>query len=233
MLPSVHSELFVCEPCQAKICLGSYAHSKGQDQPAHACSLTRAFTVLLQNHWIKQKLQRITKALLSLYRCTARSEPLLSAYAQSHLWKTQTYWTSSDLSRSVRKLTFRHVSPVKIQVSLHNQTCWLESSLGTFLIAKDVKFLHVDNKDCLDGQTDLNLCSDAYARRYIFSHSAQGPVVQSVISLTSSLRVISLIVLADSIHNILIFFAEKMWVAFAATHIFSAKNFSIFAYHLM
>ena len=38
----------------------------------------------------------------------------------------------------------------------------------------------------------------------------QGPVVQSVVSLTSSLRVISLTVLADSICNILIFFAEKM-----------------------
>ena len=38
----------------------------------------------------------------------------------------------------------------------------------------------------------------------------QGPVVQSVVSLTSSLRVISLTVLADSVHNILIFFAEKM-----------------------
>ena len=45
--------------------------------------------------------------------------------------------------------------------------------------------------------------------------SDQGPVVQSVVSLTSSLRVISLTVLADSIYNILIFFAEKMWVAFA------------------
>ena len=45
--------------------------------------------------------------------------------------------------------------------------------------------------------------------------SVQGPVVQSVVSLTSSLRVISLTVLADSIHNILIFFAEKMWVAFS------------------
>ena len=43
----------------------------------------------------------------------------------------------------------------------------------------------------------------------------QGPVVQSIVSLTSSLRVISLTVLADSIYNILIFFAEKMWVAFA------------------
>ena len=38
----------------------------------------------------------------------------------------------------------------------------------------------------------------------------QGPVVQSVVSLTSSLRVISLTVLADSIYNILNFFAEKI-----------------------
>ena len=37
-----------------------------------------------------------------------------------------------------------------------------------------------------------------------------GPVVQSVVSLTSSLRVSSLTVLADSIYNIMIFFAEKM-----------------------
>ena len=37
-----------------------------------------------------------------------------------------------------------------------------------------------------------------------------GPFVQSVVSLTSSLRVISLTVLANSIYNILIFFAEKM-----------------------
>ena len=41
-------------------------------------------------------------------------------------------------------------------------------------------------------------------------HKVQGPVVQSIVSLMSSLRVISLTVLADSMHNILIFFAEKM-----------------------
>ena len=54
----------------------------------------------------------------------------------------------------------------------------------------------------------------------------QGPVVQHFVSLTSSLRVISLTVLADSIYNILIFFAEKMWVAFALqsySHFFSKK----------
>ena len=37
-----------------------------------------------------------------------------------------------------------------------------------------------------------------------------GPVVQNLVSLTSSLRVISLTVLADSVYIILIFFAEKM-----------------------
>ena len=63
-----------------------------------------------------------------------------------------------------------------------------------------------------------------------------GPVVQSVVSLTSSLRVISLTVLADSIYDILKFFAEKMWVAFALQKLltfFQQKNFSIFAYHSM
>ena len=51
----------------------------------------------------------------------------------------------------------------------------------------------------------------------------QGPVVQSVISLTSSLRVISLTVLADSIYNILKFFADKMWVAFALQKLLTQK----------
>ena len=46
--------------------------------------------------------------------------------------------------------------------------------------------------------------------QYLESFRCLGPVVQSVVSLTSSLRVISLTVLADSIYNILIFFAEKM-----------------------
>ena len=46
----------------------------------------------------------------------------------------------------------------------------------------------------------------------------QGPVVQSVVSLTSSLRVVSLTVLADSLQSILIFFAEKMYL-----HFFSKK----------
>ena len=58
----------------------------------------------------------------------------------------------------------------------------------------------------------------------------QGPVVQRVVSLTSSLRVISLTVLADSIHNILIFFAEKMWVAFALQKLLTFFQQKISAY---
>ena len=54
---------------------------------------------------------------------------------------------------------------------------------------------------------------DLWTPRYIITMiriNILGPVVQSVVSLTSSLKVISLTVLADSIYNIRIFFAEKM-----------------------
>ena len=62
------------------------------------------------------------------------------------------------------------------------------------MVAKDQGFLHADSKGSNQTRRMPKL----------------GPVVQSVVSLTSSLRVISLTVLADSLHNILIFFAEKM-----------------------
>ena len=60
--------------------------------------------------------------------------------------------------------------------------------------------------------------------------SVLGLVVQSVVSLTSLLRVISLTVLANSIYNILIFFAEKMWVAFALQKLLTFFQQNISAY---
>ena len=51
----------------------------------------------------------------------------------------------------------------------------------------------------------------------------QGLVVQSVVSLTSLLRVILLTVLTDLIHNILIFFAEKILHCKSYSHFFSKK----------
>ena len=63
-----------------------------------------------------------------------------------------------------------------------------------------------------------------------FNIKIQGPVVQSIISLTSSLRVISLTLLADSVNNILIFFAEKMSVAFALQKLLTFFQQKISAY---
>ena len=58
----------------------------------------------------------------------------------------------------------------------------------------------------------------------------QGLVVQSVVSLTSSLRVISLTVLGDSVYSILIFVAEIMWVAFALQKLLTFFQQKISAY---
>ena len=63
-------------------------------------------------------------------------------------------------------------------------------------------------KSCFLGKI-RNYFSMLFAENFI-----QGPVVQSVVSLTSSLRAISLTVLADSIHNVLISFAEKKLLTF-------------------
>ena len=57
-----------------------------------------------------------------------------------------------------------------------------------------------------------------------------GPVVQSVVSLTSSLKVILLTVLADLIYNILICFVEKMWVAFALQKLLTFFQQKVSAY---
>ena len=69
-----------------------------------------------------------------------------------------------------------------------------------------VNFIRIylpETSDCCNPQTV------GLAKLSISINTCLGPVVQSVVSLTSSLRVILLTVLADSIHNILIFFAEK------------------------
>ena len=56
----------------------------------------------------------------------------------------------------------------------------------------------------------------------------QGPVVQSVVN--ELVKVISLTVLADSIYIILIFFAEKMCVAFALQKLLTFFQQKISAY---
>ena len=117
------------------------------------------------------------------------------------------------------------VRPAKTQISLGIRPVWSESSLCALWEAKDPSFFHADSEDwsdSADAQAGLSL-RWTHGFCHALAHMFLGPVVQSVVSLTSSLRVISLTVLADSIHNILIFFAEKMWVAFSYSHFFSKR----------
>ena len=76
----------------------------------------------------------------------------------------------------------------------------------------------------------LHLWAHLSNSHILITTTFQGPVVQSIVSLMSSLRVISLTVLADSIYNILIFFAEKMWVAFAVQKLLTFFQQKISAY---
>ena len=45
---------------------------------------------------------------------------------------------------NIRKHTFGHVRPAKIQISLRSRAVWPESSLGAFWIANNVKCRHTD-----------------------------------------------------------------------------------------
>ena len=51
------------------------------------------------------------------------------------------------MTRNVRKRTFGHVRPAKIQISLRFRAEWSESSMRASSIAKDAKFLRADKKD--------------------------------------------------------------------------------------
>ena len=70
----------------------------------------------------------------------------------------------------------------------------------------------------------MPLCQKFRVRHFrTFTICNHGQVVQSVVSLTSLLRVISLTVLVESKHNILIFFAEKNVHCKSYSHFFSKK----------
>ena len=90
--------------------------------------------------------------------------------------------------------------------------------------------------------TRLRGCADwsgsplfAFVLRCLFSapgpNMLLGPVVQSIVSITSSLVVKILTALISRISDSQVLFAAKMWVAFAkATHILSAKILAYMPY---
>ena len=77
-------------------------------------------------------------------------------------------------------------------------------------------------------KADFHCYNSSILYKMLMHIKGLGPVVQSVFSFTSSLKVISLTVLVDSIYSILIFFAEKMWVAFAMQCLMQCKSYSHF-----
>ena len=81
-------------------------------------------------------------------------------------------------------------------MSTHNMFSWRN---------KKISILFVEKKSLIWTYAQALIKT----RKCAFQSRHLGQLVQSVVSLTSSLKVISLTVLGDSIHNILIFFAEK------------------------
>ena len=52
-----------------------------------------------------------------------------------------------NMSHNVKKRTYEHVRPAKIQISLRIRAVWSESSPGAFGIAKCAKTHHAENAD--------------------------------------------------------------------------------------
>ena len=146
---------------------------------------------------------------------------LLVAKQEYVIYVSQLTWY---FSRNVKKRACKHKRPAKFQINMRIRTVSSESSLAAFWIAIDSKFLHVYN-NVFD--QIVRICWLIWV---FVGRTHQGPVAQSVVSLTSLLRVISLTVLADSIYNFLKFFAEKMWVVFAQQKLLTFFQQKISAY---
>ena len=142
-----------------------------------------------------------------------------------HIWNVETWKKNKQTKFGYWITLYEHLFFHQLIV------CWVKNSADKILIFFLLNFPGNVKPHFLGKIRNItNPLSAGLAQKIL------GPVVQSVVSLTSSLRVISLTILADSIDNILIFFAEKNVSSFCtakATHIFPAKNFSIFAYDLI
>ena len=54
---------------------------------------------------------------------------------------------NNHMNHNVKKRSFEHVRPAKIQISLRITAVWSESPMGVFWIAKGAKFLQGDKED--------------------------------------------------------------------------------------
>ena len=75
-----------------------------------------------------------------------------------------------ELSCNVRKRSFAHFHPAKIQIAFRGHIL-TRIVTGAFWTANNAKFLHANKAkrpDCTDAQADLSLSLGAYVRKYVF-----------------------------------------------------------------
>ena len=65
---------------------------------------------------------------------------------ESRYHQTIDLWLKQTNKPQRKKMNCRTYAPANIQISLRNRAVWSESSLGTFWIVKDAKFLHAENE---------------------------------------------------------------------------------------
>ena len=122
-------------------------------------------------------------------------------------WSVSLSWSASGLTTFTETPTLRF--RVKISSDCHTETGICISSVPLLSGLATMTW----SSTCPWGTTkQLLLLWTEYEPMILLASSysgSRGPVVQSVVSLTSSLRVISLTVLAESIYNILIFLLKK------------------------
>ena len=122
-----------------------------------------------------------------------------------------------DMMKFVPQNSYKDSSSISIKTISHRSTVFalrvvilLRAKNNIFVFRQTSKWCKprsgtAEHLHCLP--LTHRLSNPLHYIRSILLH--QGPVTQSVVSLTSLLRVISLTVLTDSVYNILIFFAEK------------------------
>ena len=165
------------------------------------------------------------KALIRLHHCSKRRKVFKGTSGQvpkpgikPMILGSQSKCTTTSLKRLDQLHWSSVMHPLYIYTYLHIYWPLYYITLNTSVTAHQINIFFSFFVFIFFQENSLDISSKLSPMYYSCSLNDRkknnlGPVVQSIVSLTSLLRVISLTVLADSMHKILIFFAEKMWVA--------------------
>ena len=129
---------------------------------------------------------------------------------------------------NTRKGPLCNLRTTQALISLYGLCCPLTESVDIVVYVAKQKMSRLDSTDAHTGPllSASFVCCASYRKRYVslvLILTVLGPVVQSIVSLTSLLRVILLTVLADSIYNIDIFCWKYVSSCKSYSHFFSKK----------